>query len=82
MAVTHQLLMYTRAGCALCNEMLEQLEPWRLRPDLEIATLDISGDTRLLEKFGLRIPVLLLDGKELCFGRLDPDLLNEAINSG
>ncbi len=77
----HRLLMYTRPGCGLCHEMREQLEPWSSRPDVEFTQVDISGDASLQERFGLRIPVLFVDGDELCFGRLDADLLREALGS-
>ena len=81
MTVAHRLVMYTRTGCGLCDEMHEQLAPWRTRPDVEFERVDISGSPSLQDRFGLRIPVLFVNGRELCFGRLAADLLEEALGS-
>lgn len=73
-----EILLYTRSGCRLCDEMQAALAPW-LREHAAVLTLvPIDSDPALLATFGERIPVLILDGEEVCFGRLDSDLLQEA----
>ena len=70
--------MYTRPGCKLCDEMQAALAPW-LRDHAAVLTLvSIDSDPALLALHGERIPVLTFDGEEICFGRLDLDLLQEA----
>ncbi len=81
MSGMRRLLMYSRPGCGLCDEMYEQLEPWQGKCGLEFSVVNIDADPALQERFGLRVPVLFLDGVELCFGRLDADLLDEALQS-
>ena len=40
--------------------------------------LDVDSDQALRERYGDRVPVLTdLAGKELCFGRLDPAVLDQ-----
>jgi hypothetical protein len=41
--------------------------------------VDISGDERLELEYGIRIPVVLVDGEELFEIRVDPVNLGEAI---
>lgn len=73
-----ELLMYTRPGCGLCDEMQAALAPWLREHSAVLTLLPIDSDPALLVSHGARIPVLILDGEEICFGRLDMDLLQEA----
>jgi hypothetical protein len=51
-------LLYLRADCHLCEQVIALLEGVgvRFRP------VDIDGDAELTEEYGLRIPVLRLPG--------------------
>ncbi len=53
-----ELLLYLRADCHLCEQVIALLEAAgaRWRP------VDIDGDEVLTEVYGLRIPVLKLPG--------------------
>ncbi|MGB8328013.1 MAG: glutaredoxin family protein, partial [Steroidobacteraceae bacterium] len=67
-----QLVLLSRPGCGLCEEMREQLALLGERvalPPLEV--LDVDSDAGLARRYGLKIPVLLLDGVAVCFARLD-----------
>jgi Glutaredoxin-like domain (DUF836) len=66
-----------RSGCELCEEMLAELERLSLRVELPaIEVIDVDGDTELNRRYGLNVPVLLLDGTLVCRHRLDaPELL-------
>ncbi|MEV6923538.1 glutaredoxin family protein [Dactylosporangium sp. NPDC051485] len=66
-----RLLLYTREGCHLCEEAREVLE----RVGEPFEEVDISGDDELEEEYGFRIPVLLLDGKEHGYWRVEEDRL-------
>lgn len=75
----HQLTLFTRPGCGLCEELQAELEPWLSSENLDLELVDISEDPDLQARFGHRIPVLFVDGEELCFGKLDCDLLQESL---
>lgn len=64
------LVLYGRDGCHLCEQMLEELDEC-LRGRASVQVVDVDTDDRLRERHGLRVPVLELDGRELCHGRLD-----------
>jgi len=55
--------------------MTQALE--RLRPELDFTfvTVDIDRDPDLAGRYGTRVPVLVGDGRELCYYFLDEDLL-------
>lgn len=48
------LLLYTTSGCHLC----EQAEALLLRVGEPVETVEIADDEALLERYGVRIPVL------------------------
>jgi len=79
-----RLLLVQRPGCELCEEMLAALE--RLSRSLElpaIELIDVESDTELNRRYGLNVPVLLLDGTVVCRHRLDaPELLRLLRASG
>ncbi len=76
-----KLVMYTRAGCGLCEDMQEAVAASIAGTGATLTLIDISNDPQLHAAHGERIPVLLVDGEELCFGRLDEDLLEQALDS-
>jgi len=66
------LQLVSRADCGLCDDMHAELEA--LAAELELPPLtvvDVDSDPVLRRRFGLKIPVLLLDGVLVCFGKLD-----------
>jgi len=62
----------TRADCELCEHMVAELSALGQRYPLPaVALADVDGDPQLLQRWGRRVPVLLLDGTLVCAGRLD-----------
>lgn len=57
-----KVILYTRAGCHLCEEARDVLDQHR-RWLPELVEIDIEQDARLVEKFGTCVPVVSLDGK-------------------
>ncbi len=73
-----RLVLYTRAGCHLCEEAraaLEKYAAW-LPPILEV---DIDGDPVLAERFTTCVPVVEFDGKVRFRGRVNDLLLRRLI---
>ena len=66
-----RLSVYSRADCALCEELLEALRPWARQRALAIEVRDVDADPLARRRYGHRIPVLLLDGEPVCHGHLD-----------
>ncbi|HEY0915299.1 MAG TPA: glutaredoxin family protein [Solimonas sp.] len=78
--MTPRLLMLSRPGCCLCDELEEDLlaEFGPGRYQLEKADVDSRPEWR--QEYGIRIPVLLdADGRLLSEGRLDPERVAAAL---
>ncbi len=65
------LVLYVRDGCHLCDQFLVELS-MDLGPQIErLAVVDVDRDPDLASRFGLRVPVLEMDGEVLCEGYYD-----------
>ena len=61
------LVVLSRDGCGLCHDMLvalAELEREGTIPAVRI--VDVDSDPELQRQFGLKVPVLLLDGSVVC----------------
>ena len=74
------VVLYTREGCCLCDEMKAAIERARAdaagslaRVPFELREVDIDTDPALVERYGLSIPVLEIDGRAAFKGRLSPE---------
>jgi hypothetical protein len=65
--------LLSRAGCELCEEMLEELETFCSGQPHDIRVVDVDTDPRLKTRFGHKVPVLLLDDVPVCHGRFDAE---------
>jgi predicted thioredoxin/glutaredoxin len=65
------LTLYTRHGCALCEEFLAELEPWGAEHSVPVEVRDVDIDETTRRRYGLKVPVLEFDGIAVCHGRLD-----------
>jgi len=70
-----RVLLYTREGCGLCATAKQVLLAERERTPFELEEIDVEGDDALEMEYGIRIPVVVVDGKELFELVVDPDAL-------
>jgi hypothetical protein len=73
--------MYARPGCGLCDEAREVIMAERAQTPFDYLEVDVSGDDALELEYGIRIPVVLVDGRELFEIRVDADRLAEAVRT-
>jgi len=72
-----RLTIYSRPGCHLCDDMKTLVARVGQQSGLPIAIdeIDISTDPELEARYGLEIPVLLVDGKKAAKYRIsEPEL--------
>ena len=62
-----RVVLYTRDGCHLCDDAKAALA----RIGVEYAEVDIAGDPELTAEYGERIPVVMLDGREHGYWRVE-----------
>jgi thiol-disulfide isomerase/thioredoxin len=77
------LTIYTRPGCHLCQEMKEIVERVvrALRANAEIEEINIANDPDLEERYGLEIPVLLVNGRKAAKYRVSEQELTRILRS-
>lgn len=65
------VVVYTRQSCPLCDEALELLRRWGLKPK----TIDIDVHTEFLKLYDHCVPVVMINGKLRFRGRVNEVLL-------
>jgi len=70
-----QVVLYTRAGCHLCDDALAVLQRHGLSPKL----IDIDSEPGLRERYNECVPVVEIDGKERFRGRVNETLLSRLL---
>lgn len=58
------VVLYTRSGCHLCDEARSVILSVRAREPFVYDEVDIDTDDDLLRDYGIRIPVVTVDGEE------------------
>ena len=75
-----RLTIYSKPGCHLCDEMKELVRATIAKqPDISLEEIDISTDGELMERYGLEIPVLMIDGRKTAKYRVTPAELKRMI---
>ena len=81
MPAVAEVLMYSRPGCGLCDQAREVILRQRERTPFVYREVDISGEDALELEYGIRIPVVLVDGRELFEIAVDAAALAEAVRT-
>ncbi len=74
-----RFLLYSRPGCGLCEEMLNELAAIPEAGEAGVDVADVDADPAARTRYGHKIPVLLLAGELVCHGRLDPEEVHKAL---
>jgi len=70
------LVVLSREGCGLCEDMLQALAEFeRTQVIPAVTVVDVDTDPELKRRFGLKVPVLLLDGSAICHYTLNSNEL-------
>ncbi|MEM7278619.1 MAG: glutaredoxin family protein [Pseudomonadota bacterium] len=64
------LVVYSRRGCHMCDDLLEELEPL-VRGKLALSVVDIDEDQILRERYNDKVPVVAFRDQEICRYKLD-----------
>ena len=79
----HELLLYSRQGCCLCEGLearLRSLDLSSLKIALQVVDIDDPATPAALQaRYNLEVPVLALDGRDL--PRVSPRLTTDALGS-
>ncbi len=75
-----RLTLYSKPGCHLCDEMKAVIEAVAARVPLVLEVVDISNDPDLQVRYGVDIPVLLIEGKKAAKHRMTQRELEAKLN--
>ena len=75
MAEKPTVTLFTRKGCHLCERAKEVIKKLHQSTDFIYEEHDINEKDEWTENYGLMIPVVLIDGKEIQFGQIDRSTL-------
>jgi predicted thioredoxin/glutaredoxin len=63
--------LVTRDGCHLCEDALELLR----QGGVEVSLRDVDADPELFRLYDFRVPVVLVEGRVVAEGRIEPSAL-------
>jgi glutaredoxin len=73
------LTIYSRPGCHLCDEMKAVVQRVAQSIPLQLEEIDISTSSELEERYGLEIPVLMVEGKKAAKYRIGEEELRRVL---
>ena len=60
----HQVIVYSRKGCHLCQIVKETLSKLERRGSFTWREVDVDSDEQLRRQFSDEVPVVFIDGKK------------------
>jgi glutaredoxin len=67
--------IYTRVGCHLCEEAERVVRQEQRSAGFQLELVDIDRDPELARRYGVRVPVVAVDGEELFEYEVPVDML-------
>jgi Glutaredoxin-like domain (DUF836) len=74
-----EVVLYSRRSCHLCDEARSVIEAERARTAFPFRGVFVDGDDDLELAYGLRVPVVIVDGREEFEFAVDPDRLGDLL---
>jgi glutaredoxin len=75
------VVIYTRAGCHLCDDAKRLLEKYRQTYGLTVTEIDIDRDATFKAQFDLCVPVVEINGKVRFRGTVNDVLLRRQLGA-
>lgn len=75
----HRITLFSRPGCHLCDDVRAVLVRVALELGVALEERDITASEEDFRRYGERIPVTLVDGREHDFWRVDEARLRAAL---
>lgn len=79
-ASDHQVVLITRVGCHLCDEADASLNRLAVELGFGYRTVDVDADPALRVEYGDHVPVILIDGREHGYWRVEEPRFRRAIS--
>ena len=73
------LELFTRAGCGVCDRAARLIE--REARGATVRTIDVDTDPELVRRYGVRVPVIRVDGVEVAELEVAPGEVRRALRA-
>jgi len=73
--------LYTRVGCHLCEAAEEVLRAEQATIRFALELVDVDRDAGLARRYGVRVPVVAVDGEEIFEYEAPVDLLRACLQA-
>jgi glutaredoxin len=73
--------LYTRVGCHLCEEAERVLRREQAAAGFGLELVDVDRDPELARRYGVRVPVVAVDGEDLFEYEVPVDLLRTRLGT-
>ena len=80
-ATLPEVILYTRAGCHLCEEAKEEIRRVRKDTPFTFRSVDIDRDPALVALYNEEVPVIFVNGKKAFRYQVDPAELRKSQQS-
>ena len=77
-----EVVLYTKPGCCLCDEVKAQLQALRQQHAFEFREVNILEDRQAFEQFHEEIPVVFMGGKKAFKYHLDENAFLKRLARG
>lgn len=77
--MTHLVTVISRADCHLCEVALEVVQRVCAETGTALEVVDVDADIDLRRRYGDQVPVILVDGAQHDFWRVDEHRLRAAL---
>jgi len=82
--MTSNFILYSREGCHLCEDMIEQLQPYCNEYNFKVKIIDVDSSAQLQQRYGISVPILFYQhgdsSEEICKYFLEPKRLMSFIS--
>ena len=76
-----RITVLTRTGCSLCADAEQVVAQMAETRPVDVTIMDIDTDPELRDRYEWDVPVVLVDGRQVGFHRIDPDRLARAVDA-
>ncbi len=78
---TLSFTVYSRQGCGCCHKALDVLKGFQDRYPLRIEVVDVDDSDELKARYGMEVPVILLNGRVRFRGSVNSAMLERLLKA-
>ena len=75
-----EFTVYSRIGCHLCEDLLQQLLQLQQAHNFKINEVDVDSSPQLIEQYGLQVPVVTCNDEQICHYFLDQAAIMQVLS--